>query len=222
MALPRDHSTEGVTYVPQVAAGSGIPEVKGYLNGTNYLRFLRMKTGVVKVVGIIFSVSAGLVIGKEGPSCPQLCDYSTRILGYHHAGARLEIRKGGKGTVRLPKILVLQISRSRAAQFLQLLKNHVLSRRPADSHRCRVCRELLHTARPRQNVHQGGELCKALPQRSRQTRLRLRRRGGGRGRGLRLADGRHHVCAGGGLHALEPGASFLRVFPPCARVPRAQ
>lgn len=31
------------------------------------MRFLRVKTGVVKVVGIVFSVGAGLIIGKEGP-----------------------------------------------------------------------------------------------------------------------------------------------------------
>lgn len=50
-----------------VAAGSGIPEVKGYLNGANYMRFLSLKTAVVKVLGIVNSVSAGFVIGKEGP-----------------------------------------------------------------------------------------------------------------------------------------------------------
>ena len=60
-------STLLVNFGETVAAGSGIPEVKGYLNGTNYLRFLRLKTGLVKIVGIVFSVSAGLIIGKEGP-----------------------------------------------------------------------------------------------------------------------------------------------------------
>jgi len=60
-------STCLVNFGETVAAGSGIPEVKGYLNGTNYLRFLKFKTGVIKVVGILFSVSAGLIIGKEGP-----------------------------------------------------------------------------------------------------------------------------------------------------------
>ena len=60
-------STLLVNFVEPVAAGSGIPEVKGYLNGTNYLRFLRVPTGIVKIIGVIFSVSGGLIVGKEGP-----------------------------------------------------------------------------------------------------------------------------------------------------------
>lgn len=60
-------STLLVNYFEPVAAGSGIPEVKGYLNGSNYMRFLSIKTAIVKILGIICSVSAGFVIGKEGP-----------------------------------------------------------------------------------------------------------------------------------------------------------
>ena len=60
-------STLLVNFGEPVAAGSGIPEVKGYLNGSNYMRFLSLKTAIVKIFGIICSVSAGFVIGKEGP-----------------------------------------------------------------------------------------------------------------------------------------------------------
>ena len=60
-------STLLVNFIEPVATGSGIPEVKGYLNGTNYLRLLTLKTAIVKFVGVIFSVSSGLIIGKEGP-----------------------------------------------------------------------------------------------------------------------------------------------------------
>ena len=56
-----------VAFIEPVAAGSGIPELKAYLNGTNYLRLLRMKTLVCKLVGVTCSVSGGLIIGKEGP-----------------------------------------------------------------------------------------------------------------------------------------------------------
>lgn len=56
-----------VAFVEPVSGGSGIPEIKGYLNGTNYQRFLRLKTLFCKAVGVIFSVSGGLIIGKEGP-----------------------------------------------------------------------------------------------------------------------------------------------------------
>ena len=60
-------ATSLVSFVEPVAAGSGIPELKSYLNGTNYLRLLRLKTLICKLIGVTFSVSGGLIIGKEGP-----------------------------------------------------------------------------------------------------------------------------------------------------------
>ena len=55
-----------VTTFAPAAAGSGIPEVKSYLNGLD-LPFLSFKTLVGKVVGCVLSVAGGLVVGKEGP-----------------------------------------------------------------------------------------------------------------------------------------------------------
>lgn len=54
-------------YLEPVAAGSGIPEVKCYLNGIDLPRVGAPKTLVCKVLGVICSVSAGLPVGKEGP-----------------------------------------------------------------------------------------------------------------------------------------------------------
>ncbi len=49
------------------AAGSGIPEIKAYLNGVNLSNVVRMPVLVAKVLGMCFSVSSGLPLGKEGP-----------------------------------------------------------------------------------------------------------------------------------------------------------
>ena len=54
-------------WIEPVSAGSGIPEVKCYLNGIDLPRVGHPKTLVCKVLGVIGSVSAGLPVGKEGP-----------------------------------------------------------------------------------------------------------------------------------------------------------
>ncbi|GJN21337.1 hypothetical protein PR202_gb08805 [Eleusine coracana subsp. coracana] len=54
-------------YIAPAAAGSGIPEVKAYLNGVDAYSILAPSTLFVKIFGSILGVSAGFVIGKEGP-----------------------------------------------------------------------------------------------------------------------------------------------------------
>ncbi|KQJ99904.1 chloride channel protein CLC-c [Brachypodium distachyon] len=54
-------------YIAPAAAGSGIPEVKAYLNGVDAYSILAPSTLFVKIFGSILGVSAGFVLGKEGP-----------------------------------------------------------------------------------------------------------------------------------------------------------
>ncbi|KAI7845409.1 hypothetical protein COHA_001114 [Chlorella ohadii] len=54
-------------FVEPLAAGSGIPEVKTYLNGVHIKGLLTIRTLVTKLSGITFSIAAGLIAGKEGP-----------------------------------------------------------------------------------------------------------------------------------------------------------
>jgi chloride channel 7 len=49
------------------AAGSGIPEVKAYLNGVHIPGLLTLKTLICKLVGLTCSMAGGLIAGKEGP-----------------------------------------------------------------------------------------------------------------------------------------------------------
>lgn len=56
-----------VTYISPIAAGSGIPVVKCYLNGVKIPDVVHLKTYLVKLFGVIASVVGGLAVGKEGP-----------------------------------------------------------------------------------------------------------------------------------------------------------
>jgi H+/Cl- antiporter ClcA len=49
------------------SGGSGIPEIKCFLNGIDLPGVVKVKTLIAKVVGVSFSVAAGLPLGKEGP-----------------------------------------------------------------------------------------------------------------------------------------------------------
>ncbi|CAN0042865.1 unnamed protein product, partial [Ectocarpus sp. 8 AP-2014] len=57
----------GLVWLEPLAAGSGIPEIKSFLNGIDLPRVVRVKTLLCKVLGVMFSVAAGLPAGKEGP-----------------------------------------------------------------------------------------------------------------------------------------------------------
>ncbi|KAK4801032.1 hypothetical protein SAY86_021519 [Trapa natans] len=56
-----------VTQFAPAAAGSGIPEIKGYLNGVDIHGILFFRTLIGKIFGSIGSVGGGLALGKEGP-----------------------------------------------------------------------------------------------------------------------------------------------------------
>ncbi|KAG7991561.1 hypothetical protein I3843_02G082600 [Carya illinoinensis] len=56
-----------ITHFAPAAAGSGIPEIKGYLNGVDIHGVLLFRTLIGKIFGSIGSVGGGLALGKEGP-----------------------------------------------------------------------------------------------------------------------------------------------------------
>ncbi|RCI15897.1 hypothetical protein L249_3005 [Ophiocordyceps polyrhachis-furcata BCC 54312] len=69
-ASPRRQSDSGSMNPPMVyytAAGSGVAEVRVILSGFVLHGFLGLKTLVIKMVSLVFSVSSGLSLGKEGP-----------------------------------------------------------------------------------------------------------------------------------------------------------
>ena len=55
-----------VLYQP-AAAGSGIPEIIGFLNGTRIKDIFKMQTLIVKFLSCAFAVGCGMPVGYEGP-----------------------------------------------------------------------------------------------------------------------------------------------------------
>ncbi|CAD5117652.1 DgyrCDS6405 [Dimorphilus gyrociliatus] len=49
------------------AAGSGMPELIGFLNGTQLRHIFNLRTGIVKFLSCCFAVASGLPVGPEGP-----------------------------------------------------------------------------------------------------------------------------------------------------------
>ena len=47
-----------------VAAGSGIPQIKCFLNGVKVPHVVRFKTLFIKIIGVVSAVAGGLAVGK--------------------------------------------------------------------------------------------------------------------------------------------------------------
>ncbi|XP_013398870.1 H(+)/Cl(-) exchange transporter 7-like [Lingula anatina] len=56
-----------VTYLEPMATGSGIPQVKCYLNGIKMPGLMTIRALLAKAVGVVMSICGGLACGKEGP-----------------------------------------------------------------------------------------------------------------------------------------------------------
>ena len=56
-----------VTFVAPLGAGSGLPETKGFLNGTKVKGLFSLRTLFVRAAGVVLVVSATLPVGREQP-----------------------------------------------------------------------------------------------------------------------------------------------------------
>jgi chloride channel 7 len=56
-----------IVFVEPAAGGSGIPEIKSYLNGIKVPHIIRFKTLLCKVFGTLLTVASGIPAGQEGP-----------------------------------------------------------------------------------------------------------------------------------------------------------
>jgi len=60
-------TSASLTLIEPTAAGAGVSYVVAELNGVSSPKAISLKSGIVKIIGTIFSVSSGLAVGPEGP-----------------------------------------------------------------------------------------------------------------------------------------------------------
>ena len=128
------HTLDRLTKYEPLAAGSGIPQVKGAILGFIKMRWLRILW--VKLLAGIIGIGAGLSLGREGPSI-QLGAVTAQGLSRLLKRTRLEERY----------LLTSGASAGLAAAFnaplagvifaLEELHRNFFRRRPAASHGCR-------------------------------------------------------------------------------------
>ncbi|KAF2068823.1 hypothetical protein CYY_009854 [Polysphondylium violaceum] len=73
-----------------LTSSSGLPEVKGYLNGIRIQKAFNLKTVIGKILSLIFSFSSALVLGPEGPMFhigaaigSSISQFKSKTLGIH-------------------------------------------------------------------------------------------------------------------------------------------
>ena len=66
-------------FIQPVAAGSGISEIKCYLNGVKVPYVTRIKTLVAKAVGVVFSVAGGKLLSGFEMTFETYCVVSDKM-----------------------------------------------------------------------------------------------------------------------------------------------
>lgn len=56
-----------VVFIEPTAQGSGVSDVKCFLNGINLQAAISLRTYLFRMIGVVFSIASGLPIGNEGP-----------------------------------------------------------------------------------------------------------------------------------------------------------
>lgn len=79
-----------VIFGEPLCAGSGIPEVKGYLNGNGIPHLFSVEALAVRVLGVVLATAAGFPIGREGP---MVCIGGTLGYGVVHLLAAPHFRR---------------------------------------------------------------------------------------------------------------------------------
>ena len=54
-------------FLAPLCAGSGLPEIKGYLNGNPMPGLFVLQRAWIRIIGIVLVIAAGLPLGREGP-----------------------------------------------------------------------------------------------------------------------------------------------------------
>lgn len=78
-------ATTLTSFVEPRSAGSGIAEVKAYLNGSRYVHILNLRTLVCKLVGIVLTVASGMLVGLQGPMVRRVRANPQRALKCTHS-----------------------------------------------------------------------------------------------------------------------------------------
>jgi H+/Cl- antiporter ClcA len=99
-------------YVAPAAAGSGVAETMGILNGVKYPDFICLKALIVKFFGVAFAVSGGLCVGKEGPLV-----HMGAIIGAAIPYIPLEITKYFRNDFEKRKLMAVGIASGVSAAF---------------------------------------------------------------------------------------------------------
>ena len=71
-----------VSYLCPIAAGSSLPECKGFLNGANIPGLFSVFTSLVKGLGVILTISCGFPVGREGPMVQIGCAVAYNVLKF--------------------------------------------------------------------------------------------------------------------------------------------